>query len=156
MASKKKIYEPLTGEHVDRSLILCGKIVEHLKQFQEEIFYKDSNQLFQDSYVTTLLTIAENIDELNYQIRVLVKPKDIYYGALRAALATINSTPNSLIITAHYLAPKYRYKRLLNRNSFGIELNQILKKINLTEQILERVSTGNHFKKRILKPYVGF
>ena len=148
--------EPLAGIQIDRAKELCNEILMWIKDFQNEIFYMDSNQLFKQEYVNKLLEIANHLDELNHLLIGLIRPKVIYYDSLRAALAAINGTPNVLIITARYLDPKFSYKRLLNRNTFGIELSFIVKKIEFTKQILERVSSGRVSSRNIPRPVLNF
>ncbi|HGH3691119.1 TPA: hypothetical protein ACJK7O_003783, partial [Acinetobacter baumannii] len=87
--------------------------------------------------------------ELNQLLLIMVKPKDIYYSSLRTALAWINNISNVLIITGYYLDPENKYKRLLNKHSFGFEINLILKKVDSVKQILERISKGDPVNRRI-------
>ena len=156
MTWKIKLSEPLIGIQIDRARELCGLILKSIQDFQDEIYYLDSNQLFKTEYVDQLLAIANNLDELNHLIIGLKHPKDIYHDSLRTALAAINSTPNALIITAHYLNPQIVYKRLINRNTFGRELSLIVKKVEFTKQILDRVSSGRVSSRNIPRPVLNF
>lgn len=156
MGSKKKFFEPITGITIDRATYLCISIPQDLKKFQDDIHYLDSNQLFQEQFVHQLLSIADNIEELHHLLIGMVHPKDIYYSSLRTALAGINNASNSLIITAHYLNPTHRYKRLLNKHSFTFEITLILKKVDFVKQILERVNKGDPVARNIPKPTSNF
>ena len=156
MTSKPKLDTPLVGIQIDRAKELCDQIPNSIQDFQNEIFYLDSNQLFKDGHVNQLLEIANHLDELNHLLSGLIKPKDIYYSSLRTALAAINSTPNALIITAHYLNPLFKFKRILNRNTFGMELSLIVKKVEFTKQILDRVSSGRVSSRSIPRPVLNF
>ena len=97
MASKKKLFEPVVGEKIDRAQELCSIIPKDLGKFRDDIYYLDSNQLFHKRLILQLLSIANNLDELNHLLIGMIKPKDIYYSSLRTALAAISSTPNALI-----------------------------------------------------------
>ena len=156
MGSKKKLFEPITGESADRAQELCKNIPKDLKRFKEDIYYLDSNQLFQDQFVNQLLSLVNNLDELHYLLTGMIKPKDIYYSSLRTALAALNGTSNVLIITAHYLKPENKYKRLLNQHSFSFELNQIFRKVDFVKQVLERVSKGDPVSRAIPRPVLNF
>ena len=156
MTSKPKLDTPLVGIQIDRAKELCDQIPNSIQDFQNEIFYLDSNQLFKDGHVNQLLEIANHLDELNHLLTGLIKPKDIYYSSLRTALAAINSTPNALIITAHYINPLFKFNRILNRNTFGMELSLIVKKVEFTKQILDRVSSGRVSSRSIPRPVLNF
>ncbi|WP_166167049.1 hypothetical protein [Acinetobacter sp. SA01] len=156
MGSKKKLFEPITGESADRVQELCKNIPKDLKKFKKSIYYLDSNQLFQDQFVNQLLSLVNNLDELHYLLTGMIKPKDIYYSSLRTALAALNGTSNVLIITAHYLKPENKYKRLLNQHSFSFELNQIFRKVDFVKQVLERVSKGDPMSRNIPRPTLNF
>ncbi|QOJ59881.1 MULTISPECIES: hypothetical protein [Acinetobacter calcoaceticus/baumannii complex] len=149
MGSKKKFFEPITGTSINRAIDLCKSIPEKLKKIQEDIRYLDSNQLFQKQFIHQLLVIVNDLEELNQLLLVMAKPKDIYYSSLRTALAWINNISNALIITGYYLNPENKYKRLLNKHSFGFEINLILKKVGSVKQILERISKGDPVNRRI-------
>ncbi|ATI39657.1 hypothetical protein [Acinetobacter baumannii] len=149
MGYKKKFFEPITGTSINRAIDLCNSIPEKLKKFQEDIRYLDSNQLFQKQFIHQLLVIVNDLEELNQLLLIMVKPKDIYYSSLRTALAWINNISNVLIITGYYLDPENKYKRLLNKHSFGFEINLILKKVDSVKQILERISKGDSVNRRI-------
>ncbi|MDG3555302.1 hypothetical protein P7L54_04975 [Acinetobacter bereziniae] len=156
MYSKKKIFEPLCCSQIDRASTLCTDVTEYLKKFRADILYLESNQLFQGCFQNRLLQVANHLDELSHLLIGLISPKNIYYSSLRTALAAINNTPNVLIITAYYLNPDYKYKRLLNKHCFQMELNQILNKVNFVEKILERLALGNPVSKDIARPVVNF
>ena len=78
MTSKPKLDTPLVGIQIDRAKELCDQIPNSIQDFQNEIFYLDSNQLFKDGHVNQLLEIANHLDELNHLLTGLIKPKDIY------------------------------------------------------------------------------
>ncbi|MCJ8162332.1 MULTISPECIES: hypothetical protein [Acinetobacter] len=156
MGSKLKLAEPVVGSQIDRARELCSTIQMTIKDFQTEIYYLDSNQLFKEDFVNQLLAIANYLDELNHLILNLIKPKDIYYESLRSALAAINSTSNIFIVTAHYLNPQFEYKRLLNRNTFSLELSLVVKKIDFIRKILERTSAGRPSSRNIPRPVLKF
>lgn len=156
MGSKKKFFEPITGGSVDRAQELCKSIPKDLNGFKENIYYLDSNQLFQNQFVNQLLSIINNLDELHHLLIGMIKPKDIYYSSLRTALAGINNASNALIITVHYLNPEHRYKRLLNKYSFTFEVTLILKKVDFVKQILERINKGDPVARNIPKPTLNF
>lgn len=156
MGSKKKFFEPITGTNIDRAIGLCISIPKDLKKFQDDIYYLDSNQLFQEQFVHQLLLITGDIEELHHLLIGMVDPKDIYYSSLRTALAGINNAANSLIITAYYLNPAHRYKRLLNQHSFTFEVTLILKKVNFVKEILERVNKGDPVNRGIPRPISSF
>ncbi|MEB6679321.1 hypothetical protein [Acinetobacter lwoffii] len=156
MGSKKKFFEPITGTNIDRAIGLCIGIPKDLKKFQDDIHYLDSNQLFQEQFVHQLLLITGDIEELHHLLIGMVDPKDIYYSSLRTALAGINNAANSLIITAYYLNPAHRYKRLLNQHSFTFEITLILKKVNFVKEILERVNKGDPVNRGIPRPISSF
>lgn len=156
MGSKKKLFEPITGIEINRAIDLSISIPEKLNNFQEEIRYLDSNQLFQEQFTRQLLAITNNLEELNHLLLVMAKPKDIYYSSLRTALAAVSNISNALIITAYYLDSENKYKRLLNKNTFSFEVNLILKKLDFVKQILERVSKGNSSNRGIQRPISDF
>lgn len=156
MGSIKKFYEPIKGKEMDRALELCISISNDLKKFQDEIHYLDSNQLFQEKFVHQLLLITGDIEELHHLLIGMVHPKDVYYSSLRTALAGINNAANSLIITAYYLNPANKYKRLLNKYSFTYEVNLILKKVNFVKQILDRANRGDRVTRDIPRPTSNF
>lgn len=156
MSVKKTLDESLNVEGVKQAESLCITTLELINHFREDIYYKDSNQLFEQKYVELLLEIAMKIDQLNFNILKLMKPRNHDYGSLRTALAAINSAPNSLIITAHYLNPNQLYKRLLNKNTFCIELNRVIKCIDFVRQILKRLASGRISNRAIPRPYIGF
>lgn len=156
MGSKKKLFEPIAGEKIDRAQELCSTISEGLKKFKRDIYYLDSNQLFHEQVIVQLLSITNYLDELNHLLTGLVKPKDIYYTSLRTALAAINNTPNALIITAHYLKPENKYKRLLNKHTFSFELNQISRKVDFVKQILKLANSGDPVSRNIPRPMLNF
>ncbi|HGX3400675.1 MULTISPECIES: hypothetical protein [Acinetobacter] len=156
MGSKKKFFEPIMGIEINRAIDLSKSIPEKLNNFQEDIRYLDSNQLFHKQFTHQLLAIINNLEELNHLLLVMTKPKDIYYSLLRTALAAVSNISNSLIITAYYLDSENKYKRLLNKNTFSFELNLILKKLDFVKQILERVSKGNSSNRGIQRPISDF
>ncbi|MND31846.1 hypothetical protein D3C80_224070 [compost metagenome] len=156
MGSKKKFFEPITGIDINRAIDLSKSIPEKLNNFQEDIRYLDSNQLFQKQFTHQLLAITNGLEELNHLLLVMVKPKDIYYSSLRTALAAVSNISNALIITAYYLDSENKYKRLLNKNTFSFELNLILKKLDFVKQILERLSKGNSSNRGIQRPISNF
>ena len=51
MTSKPKLDTPLVGIQIDRAKELCDQIPNSIQDFQNEIFYLDSNQLFKDGHV---------------------------------------------------------------------------------------------------------
>ncbi|MNH70522.1 hypothetical protein D3C81_295160 [compost metagenome] len=156
MGSKKKFFEPITGIDINRAIDLSKSIPEKLNNFQEDIRYLDSNQLFQKQFTHQLLAITNGLEELNHLLLVMVKPKDIYYSSLRTALAAVSNISNALIITAYYLDSENKYKRLLNKNTFSFEVNLILKKLDFVKQILERLSKGNSSNRGIQRPISNF
>ena len=89
---------------------------------------------------------------MHYLLTGMIKPKDIYYSPLRTALAALNGTSNVLIITAYYLKPENKYKRLLNQHSFSFELNQIFRKVDFVRRVLERVTKGDPVSRGIPRP----
>ncbi|MCO4247439.1 hypothetical protein NG707_08290 [Acinetobacter baumannii] len=149
MGYKKKFFEPITGTSINRAIDLCKSIPEKLEKFQEDIRYLDSNQLFQKQFIHQLLVIVNELEELNQLLLIMAKPKDIYFSSLKTALAWISNISNALIITEYYLNPKNKYKRLLNKHTFGFEINLILKKVDSVKQILERISKGDPVNRRI-------
>ncbi len=156
MGSKKKLFEPITGIEINRAIDLSISIPEKLNNFQEDICYLDSNQLFQEQFTRQLLAIINDLEELNHLLLVMAKPKDIYYSSLRTALAAVSNISNALIITAYYLDSENKYKRLLNKNTFSFEVNLILKKLDFVKQILERVSKGDPVNNGIKRPISNF
>ncbi|WP_336148034.1 hypothetical protein [Acinetobacter soli] len=156
MGSKKKLFEPVTGIEINRAIDLSESIPGKLNNFQEDIRYLDSNQLFQKKFTHQLLAIINDLEELNHLILTMVKPKDIYYSSLRTALAAFSNISNALIITAYYLDSENKYKRLLNKHTFSFELNLILKKLDFVKQILERVSKGDSSNRGIERPVSDF
>lgn len=156
MGSKKKFFEPITGIEINRAIDLSKSIPEKLNNFQEDIRYLDSNQLFQKQFNRQLLAITNDLEELNHLLLVMAKPKDIYYSSLRTALAAVSNISNALIITAYYLDSENKYKRLLNKNTFSFEVNLILKKLDFVKQILERLSKGNSSNRGIERPISDF
>lgn len=156
MGNKKKLSDPLVSKEIERIKELCILVHRKIKEFQTAIFYLDSNQLFQDNFVIDLLAIANDLDELNSLLMQITHPKDIYYKSLRSALVALNSTPNVLIITAHYLKPENKHKRFLNKNTFNFEINSILKKIDFVNQILSRVADGDNTNRGISRPTLDY
>lgn len=156
MGSKKNFFEPITGIEINRAIDLSKSIPEKLYNFQEDIRYLDSNQLFQKQFTRQLLAITNDLEELNHLLLVMAKPKDIYYSSLRTALAAVSNISNALIITAYYLDSENKYKRLLNKNTFSFEVNLILKKLDFVKQILERLSKGNSSNRGIERPVSDF
>ena len=156
MTSKLTLSKPLVGKEIERSQELCYLVKTSIKDFQNEIYYSDANQLFKDEYVNQLLKIAGHLDELNYLLVNMLDPKNIYYRPLRTAMAAINGTSNVFIITAHYLNPRFEYKRFLNRNTFGLELSSVTRKVEFTMEIIERVKSGRLTSKNIPKPSLNF
>lgn len=55
MTSKKQLFEPVTGIEINRAIDLSKSIPEKLNNFQEDIRYLDSNQLFQKKFTHQLL-----------------------------------------------------------------------------------------------------
>lgn len=156
MGSTKKFFEPITGIEINRAVDLSKNIPEKLNNFQEDIRYLDSNQLFQKQFTRQLLAITNDLEELNHLLLVMAKPKDIYYSSLRTALAAVSNISNALIITVYYLDSENKYKRLLNKNTFSFEVNLILKKLDFVKQILERLSKGNSSNRGIERPVSDF
>ena len=68
--------------------------------------------------------------------------KEFYFNNLYAILKSLSCAPNVLIITAYYLDPKREFKRLVNRNTFEFELNQIVKKIQFIKPVLQSLYNG--------------
>ncbi|ALH95669.1 hypothetical protein [Acinetobacter equi] len=155
MGSKKKIYEPLVGPHMEQALVLCDEIMTGMKKFKKDIHFLDSNQLFENKYSKALLLIANKIDELNFHIRQLMDPKSIYFNILRLALLSIGNLPNIFIITAHYIDPKQKHKRLLNQNAFAYEYAVAKQNIQYTSEILNNVTNGDPSCRCLIKPTLG-
>lgn len=156
MGSKTKFFEPIKGVHINQAIDLSKSIPEKLNNFQDDIRYLDSNQLFQKKFTHQLLAITNDLEELNHLLLVMVNPKDIYYSSLRTALAGISNISNALIITAYYLDSENKYKRLLNKHTFSFEVNLILKKLDFVKQILDRVSKGDSSNRGIERPVSDF
>nr|WP_250635400.1 hypothetical protein [Acinetobacter pittii] len=62
MGSKKKFFEPIMGIEINRAIDLSKSIPEKLNNFQEDIRYLDSNQLFHKQFTHQLLAIINNRD----------------------------------------------------------------------------------------------
>ncbi len=91
--------------------------------------------------------IAKNLDELIYILLGLVKPNSIHYAGMKKSVSLINTTPNVFIITAHYLNPDNKYKRLLNKYYFDQELEGIKAKLSLVIVNLEKMSIQKSLKR---------
>lgn len=146
MSSKFKLREPIVGVEMERSKELCAMVVNDIDQFQTDIHYLDANQLFKQCFVDRLILIAKNLDELIYLLLGLVKPNSVYFYALKESVGLINMTPNVFIITAHYLHPENKYKRLLHKFYFDQELEQIKSKVNLVNKNLKKISKIKNLK----------
>ncbi|WP_335961703.1 hypothetical protein [Acinetobacter haemolyticus] len=147
MTSKFKLREPITGLDMERAQELCRLVIQGINQFQTDIYYLDSNQLFKTCFVDKLKSIAKKLDELIYILLGLVKPNSIYYADMKKSVRLLNTTPNVLIITAYYMSPENKYKRLLHKYYFDQELEGIKTKINLVRANLEKMSTKKPLKK---------
>lgn len=84
------------------------------------------------------------MEELIHRLTYLTSKnnKEFYFNNLYTILKNLSCTPNVLIITAYYLDPKGEYKRLINRNTFTFELNQIVKKIQFIKPVLQSLYNG--------------
>ncbi|AVZ06870.1 hypothetical protein KWF52_04890 [Acinetobacter pittii] len=147
MTSKFKLREPITGLDIERAQELCSLVIQGINQFQTDIYYHDSNQLFDHCLVDKLKLIAKNLDELIYILLGLVKPNSIHYAGMKKSVSLINTTPNVFIITAHYLNPENKYKRLLNKYYFDQELEVIKAKLSLVIVNLEKMSIQKSLKR---------
>ena len=142
--SKKPTYEPLDCDDMERSILLCNGVEYLIDEFQREINCKEPNQLYKLEYQSQLLKIADNLEELLHRLTYLADKhnKEFYFQYLFAILKSISTAPNVLIITAYYLDPQREFKRLINRNTFEFELNQIIKKIQFIKPVLQSLHSG--------------
>lgn len=142
--SKIPAYKPLDCDEMERSIQLCNGVVYLIDDFQREINCKEPNQLYKREYQSQLLKIADNLEELLHRLTYLTHKnnKEFYFKNLYAILKSLSGTPNVLIITAYYLDPQREFKRLVNRNTFEFELNQIVKKIQFVKPVLQSLYNG--------------
>ncbi|QQN39258.1 hypothetical protein [Acinetobacter sp. CS-2] len=141
---KNPAFKPLDCDDMERSIQLCNGIEYLIDEFQREINGKEAVQLFNSNYKGHLLKVVSHLEELIHRLTYLTAKnnKEFYYEHLYTILISLNSCPNALIITAHYLDPDQEFKRLLNRNTFEFELGQIVKKIQFIKNVLGSLSIG--------------
>ncbi|QIC73870.1 hypothetical protein FSC05_09235 [Acinetobacter indicus] len=137
-------FKPLDCDDMERSIQLCNGIEYLIDEFRREINGKEPAQLFNVKYKDHLLKVASHLEELIHRLAYLTAKNNraFYYNHLYTILINLNSCPNTLIITAHYLDPDQEFKRLLNRNTFEFELGQIVKKIQFIKRVLESLFIG--------------
>ena len=142
--AKKPQFTPLDCDEIARSIQLCNGVEYLLDEFQREILGKEPNQLHQLKYKNDLIKIADNLEELLHHLTYIAgeKKKEFYFDQLYAILKRLNSSPNTLIITAYYLDPDRKFKRFVNRHTFEFEIDEILKKIQFTKSFLQSLYTG--------------
>lgn len=138
------VYRPIDCDDMERSIQLCNGIEYLIDDFQRTINGKEPNQLYNSGYQSQLIKIADNLEELIHRLTYLADKnnKEYYFNHLYSMIKGISSTPNTFIITAYYLDPKQKFKRLVNRNTFDFELNQIIKKIQFIKPVLQKLSQG--------------
>lgn len=154
--TKQPAYRPLDCDDMERSIQLCNGIEYLIDEFQRAINGKEPNQLYESSYQMQLLKIADNLEELIYRLTYLADKnnKEFYFQHLFSILKSLTTTPNVLIITAYYLDPKNEYKRIVNRNTFNFEIEQIVKKIQFIKSVLQSLSVGRKSGVRSIAHYV--
>ena len=152
---KVPAFKPLDCDDMERSIQLCNGIEYLIDEFQREINGKEPAQLFNIKYIDHLLKVASHLEELIHRLTYLTAKnnKEFYYGNIYAILINLNSCPNTLIITAHYMDPDREFKRLLNRNAFEFELSQIVKKIQFIKQVLSSLYVGRRSGVRSINHY---
>ncbi|MEK5767908.1 hypothetical protein [Acinetobacter schindleri] len=152
---KVPAFKPLDCDDMERSIQLCNGIEYLIDEFQREINGKEPAQLFNIKYKDHLLKVASHLEELIHRLTYLTAKnnKEFYYGNIYAILINLNSCPNTLIITAHYMDPDREFKRLLNRNAFEFELSQIVKKIQFIKQVLSSLYVGRRSGVRSINHY---
>ena len=152
---KKPAFKPLDCDDMERSIQLCNGIEYLIDEFQREINGKEAVQLFNSNYKGHLLKVVSHLEELIHRLTYLTAKnnKEFYYEHLYTILISLNSCPNTLIITAHYLDPDQEFKRLLNRNTFEFELGQIVKKIQFIKNVLGSLSIGRKSGVRSINYY---
>lgn len=152
--TKTKIptYRPLDCDEMERSIQLCNGIEYLIDEFLRETNGKEANQLFEISYQTQLLKIADHLEELIHRLTYLADKnnKEFYFRNLFSILKNLSTLPNVLIITAYYLDPVRKFKRLTNRNALEFELNRIVKKIQFTRPVLQSLSVGKRAGVRMI------
>lgn len=148
-------FKPLDCDDMERSIQLCNGIEYLIDEFQREIHGKEPVQLFNRNYKEHLLKVVSHLEELIYRLTYLTTKnnKEFYYENLYTILLSLNSCPNVLIITAHYLDPDQEFKRFLNRNTFEFELGQIVKKIRFIKSVLGSLSIGRKSGVRSITHY---
>lgn len=154
--TKQPAYRPLDCDDMERSIQLCNGIEYLIDEFQRAINGKEPNQLYESSYQMQLLKIADNLEELIYRLTYLADKnnKEFYFQHLFSILKSLTTTPNVLIITAYYLDPKNEYKRIVNRNTFNFEIEQIVKKIQFIKPVLQSLSVGRKSGIKYIARYV--
>ncbi|WP_180059341.1 hypothetical protein [Acinetobacter sp. YH12128] len=154
--TKQPAYRPLDCDDMERSIQLCNGIEYLIDEFQRAINGKEPNQLYESSYQMQLLKIADNLEELIYRLTYLADKnnKEFYFQHLFSILKSLTTAPNVLIITAYYLDPKNEYKRIVNRNTFNFEIEQIVKKIQFIKPVLQSLSVGRKSGVRSIAHYV--
>mgnify|MGYP003396208250 FL=1 len=154
--SKKPTYEPLDCDDMERSILLCNGVEYLIDEFQREINCKEPNQLYKLEYQSQLLKIADNLEELLHRLTYLADKhnKEFYFQYLFAILKSLSTAPNVLIITAYYLDPQREFKRLVNRNTFEFELNQIIKKIQFIKSVLQSLYNGKKAGLKLISKYI--
>lgn len=148
-------FKPLDCDDMERSIQLCNGIEYLIDEFRREINGKEPAQLFNVEYKDHLLKVASHLEELIHRLTYLTAKNNraFYYNHLYTILINLNSCPNTLIITAHYLDPDREFKRLLNRNAFEFELGQIVKKIQFIKQVLSSLYVGRRSGVRSINHY---
>jgi len=152
----KPAYTPLDCDDMERSIQLCNGIEYLIDEFQRAINGKEPNQLYESSYQMQLLKIADNLEELIHRLTYLADKnnKEFYFQHLFSILKSLTTAPNVLIITAYYLDPANEYKRIVNRNTFNFEIEQIIKKIQFIKPVLQSLSVGRKSGIRNIAHYV--
>lgn len=153
---KKPAYKPLDCYDMERSILLCNGVEYLIDEFQRGINGKEPRQLYESDYQLQLLKIADNLEELIHRLTYLAHKnnKEFYFNNLYAILKSLSCAPNVLIITAYYLDPKREFKRLINRNTFEFELNQIVKKIQFIKPMLQSLNVGKKTGIRLISKCV--
>lgn len=137
-------FKPLNCDDMERSIQLCNGIEYLIDEFQRGTNGKEPNQLYKIEYKQQLLKIANHLEELIHKLVYLVNKnnKEFYFRHLYAIIKSISCAPNVFIITAFYLDPEREFKRLVNRNTFNFEVEQILKKIQFIKPVLQSLYVG--------------
>lgn len=156
VAKKPPAFKPLDCDDMERSIQLCNGVEYLIDEFQRGINGKEPRQLYESVFQLQLLKIADNLEELIHRLTYLAgkNNKEFYFAHLYSILKNLSYTPNVLIITAYYLDPKREFKRLINRNTFEFELDQIVKKIQFIKSVLQSLYNGRKTGIKMINRYV--